>query len=390
MKPELQSVKALSADENSTTVEIIYKTAAEMNGIELHGVDAGLSWLKGESKPLEKINYTIYIANYGGTIALTSECEFRGRAFDDNEDYWEDTTHKLKRNSDGSISLIASEEFLGKIKYSPKPPREYTPELYKIKLVEVKNNSSLVEICYRTSDKIEGLALHGVDAGLSWLKGESVLALLDHEDDIDVLKLQLEVESTVEFKARGFREDKDFWEEGGNHRIERLSDGTINFIQNPDDTNLVNLVNRLPVIYDLSLEEALPLIRNENEIPVQFLQYLVAVKFWFDQYIKDPFNQDLFDLVSGMTRSIREQSRKQKSQKIDDLVLPITKSLYQIYTEAISFLDEDVNTLVSNWKETGVIEIFEHLIEDIKKLELEGFGNEEDRRKRERTLAVYN
>ena len=35
-------------------------------------------------------------------------------------------------------------------------------------------DSTLVEIVYNTSNVLSGLELHGVDAGLSWLKGESI------------------------------------------------------------------------------------------------------------------------------------------------------------------------------------------------------------------------
>ena len=61
MKPVLNSVIAKSIRDNSTEIEIIYLGSELLAGIDLHGINAGLSWLKDKGLHLNNFSYYDHI-----------------------------------------------------------------------------------------------------------------------------------------------------------------------------------------------------------------------------------------------------------------------------------------------------------------------------------------
>ncbi|MHA2099075.1 MAG: hypothetical protein ACW99A_10335 [Candidatus Kariarchaeaceae archaeon] len=389
MKPKLSSVIAIDIFEDTTEVEITYLGSELLAGIDLHGVDAGLSWLKDKGIAFKLHESEERMVPYSVIVKIEESCEFRARSYIIDEDYWESNNHKIIRNEDGSISLETDEETLDQIKFVSSPPNPFSPHIVSIILKEVKENSSLFSVKYQTNKRVTGIELHGVDGGLSWLKGESI-EMTGENGSSKKFTGDIEVIHTVEFKARAYNDRGDHWEEGENHKVLRRLDGTIGI---EDDFVLdenFEFIWILPLDKEPSLETVFERLSLENDIPPSLFQYLIDTSIWFSEYYKDPLNQDLFDLVSRMMRYIREKQREIASHKIDKFINPIFKALYAIYTSAISFIDDDIDELKEDWKQEGLITLFEEIPNNIEKFSIITLHSSEDREKRTRELWEFN
>jgi hypothetical protein len=389
VKPKLNSVIAVDIKENTTEVELNYLGSELLAGIDLHGVDAGLSWLKDKGIALKLHESEERMVPYSVVIEIESTCEFRARSYIVDEDYWESNSHKLLRNEDGSITLETDEETLDEIKFIPAPPNPFTPYIKSIILKEVKENSSIVSVKYQTSENVMGIELHGVDANLSWLKGESIEFEKDN-DSLQSFTVELEISNSVEFKARAYNERGNHWEDGENHKVIRRLDGTIGIMDNFVLDENFEFTWILPLDVEPSLESVVKRLSLDEGVPPSLFQYLIDTSFWFEEYFKDPLNQELFDLVSRMMRYIREKQREIESYKIDKFINPIFKALYQIYTSAISFVEEDIEQLKEDWKNQGILDTFKQIPQKLDEFSTITLHSSEDREKRMRELWEFN
>lgn len=389
MKPQLKSVIATDIKENSTEVELTYLGSELLAGIDLHGANAGLSWLRDKGAALSKQESEERMVPYTFTIKIDLNCEFRARAYIIDEDYWESYNHKLSRNEDGSISIETDEGIIDEIEFIAAPPNPFSPQILSIILREVKEVTSVFEVSYKTRKEVAGIELHGADANLSWMKGESA-----EMEFIDNSKYQytvlLEVNNSIEFKARAYNERGDHWEEGENHKVQRRLDGTIGIIDDFVSEKQFEFVWILPLEQEPSIETAVQRLSLEEEIPPSLFQYLIDTSIWFDHYYKDPLDQELFDIISRMMRYIREKQREISSHRLDEFVNPIFKALYNIYTSAISFLEDEIGTLKTQWKDNGTVNLFAVIPTKIKAMSSMALNSAEDRELRKRRLWEFN
>ena len=80
------------------------------------------------------------------------------------------------------------------------------PSLIKVKLKEVKDDLSIVEVTYEADDEIKGVELMGLDAGLSWIKDESIkLDLIASEDEAVVSTAPANVSSVESVSSLEFQ-----------------------------------------------------------------------------------------------------------------------------------------------------------------------------------------
>lgn len=111
MKPVLYAIKLLKVGIGSSLVKISYMAEVEIEGLELMGIESGLSWIKNDSTKMEEDSRSEEKVTYSITIEVGDYCEFRSRAYIGEEDYWEEgaTNHKIIRNQDGTIELETDE-----------------------------------------------------------------------------------------------------------------------------------------------------------------------------------------------------------------------------------------------------------------------------------------
>ena len=111
MKPVLNAIKLVKVQDELSFVIISYEVNDEVEGIELMGIESGLSWIKNESLQMEITSSSEEITIYSITIEVNNYCEFRSRGYIGEEDYWEDgaENHKIIRNPDGTIELEIDE-----------------------------------------------------------------------------------------------------------------------------------------------------------------------------------------------------------------------------------------------------------------------------------------
>jgi hypothetical protein len=392
VKPTLSAVTLKSIKQDSCVVQVKYKVSIQLDGIELHGVDAGLSWLKGESLQLFKDEQSNDTAIYSILVEIESSCEFRARGFCGEEDYWEEgKNHLITRLADGTIELKTSHAILDVIEYAPNLPVKFSPTLKSVKVLTVDEKHSIVEVCYYGSEEIEGMELHGVDAGLSWLTGESIeLIKIDEEGSDPSFECQLEVLGSCEFKARAYIADENLWEDGMNHRITRDTDGTIELESDDLYQGRIDVKTYPPVNYTPQLDQILQRIVEQSSKKTRIFQLIVDISIWINTLIADPLQSDNVNLLSVMMRNIKDQSRQYRSYKLDQITLPLIKTLYEMYTSAITFDGSDVRILVGQWEKAGFESLFSSLIDKVKSIENEKLGDEADTELRKMELWKYN
>ena len=130
-EPYLASVQNIDIEFGYTLILIKYLVPNSVLGVELMGVDAGLSWLPNKSLRLKKEKQVDdEWSMFSGTLQLKDSCEFRGRSFDADGEHWEiGENHKVLKQEDGSIKLVTLEEVKKTIDYRQYPPVEWIPSV---------------------------------------------------------------------------------------------------------------------------------------------------------------------------------------------------------------------------------------------------------------------
>ncbi len=392
MKPILFAVIVKAIDEDESIVEIKYKGSQKLTGIELHGVDAGLSWLKGESiefEDKEKIDENII---YATNIQVKTSCEFRARGYFEDEDHWEEgKNHQIIRLPSGSIELHTSHAILDVIEFQPDPPKLYVPTLKSVKVSSTDELKTVVDLEYEGSNEIDGIEIHGVDAGLSWLKGESLELITSNIiDNLPNMTCQLEIVDSCEFKARAYKAEVDLWEEGTNHKLVRLEDGRIELQTDDDKIDNIEFRSYPPVDYDPKLEVITNRFQDVSDVKTRIFQLLADLPVWINDYILDPLNHDSIRLLPIIIRNLKLQGRQFNSHQLDLVTLPLIKALYVMYTSVKEFHDEDIRILIDEWEKMNFEELFITLPDKVKELDGQELGSEEDADERKRELWKYN
>ncbi len=128
-EPFLAAVQNVDIEYGFTLVKIKYLVPNTVSGFELMGVDAGLSWVANKSMRMKRESKVDdEWSMYSGILQLTDSCEFRGRTFDSEGEYWEaGENHRIVKNDDGSFKLITLEEVKKTVDFRPYPPVEWIP-----------------------------------------------------------------------------------------------------------------------------------------------------------------------------------------------------------------------------------------------------------------------
>jgi len=234
----------------------------------------------------------------------------------------------------------------------------------------VTSTSSVVEITYRAPVVFEGIELMGVDAGLSWLKGQSISMKKQRtEEEIVDYVGYIEVRESCEFRARGYDQEGDRWEAGlANHRIERKEDATITFTTELDG-DLYAFKGSLPTDFSPSLEEAIFRLTHLDRTDPSLFQTLIDLSLWIAQVEANPLSEDYIYPIAGIIRHLKVKSRELESLKVDNVVRPVLKSLFMISRTALEFSEEDVRLLTGTWESQNYIEPIRQLPDAVKPLE---------------------
>lgn len=265
------------------------------------------------------------------------------------------------------------------------------PKLYSIKVDDISETKSVIEIKYIAPAELHGIELMGVDADLSWIKGESIELKRGVPVDEKVIHTtHLQLDDSCEFRARGFTEDEDIWEQGiGNHRLDRNEDGTI---------DIVTELNRgkfsfhpgPPTDYNPVEKDYIKRIENlDNESPTLY-QILIDIHYWSKSLFSNPLDENKIHKISQLIRYIKKKMRLKESFIIDEEIRPIISALFGIYTSAMAFAEDDERLLVGQWEREGYEQILKDIPQKVKKLENSRIGVSEDSGKRFRSLLKYN
>ncbi|MCY3412584.1 MAG: hypothetical protein INQ03_13175 [Candidatus Heimdallarchaeota archaeon] len=254
------------------------------------------------------------------------------------------------------------------------------PFLKSVRLEKVLESTSIVSLTYASEYKLEGIELMGVDAGLDWIPGDSkLMEYLEELDDLHLYQVNLEIKTSCEFRARGFDDENDYWEEGANHEIERLETGKIRFISTDEVIDLIELITRIPTNYEISLEEATRHVENVLEEQPELFQLMVDLSLWIKDILLFPKESDKYIHLSNIVRYIKTELRSYYSKKIDDVIQPVHIALTKIYIMISSFAEEDIRILTGSIEKSGFPELFESLPDKIRELEDAELETAEDR-----------
>ncbi|MHA2504210.1 MAG: hypothetical protein ACXAE3_15230 [Candidatus Kariarchaeaceae archaeon] len=244
------------------------------------------------------------------------------------------------------------------------------PELFSIRLDSVTDTSSFVEVIYSGPADLIGIELMGVDAGLSWLKGKSLLLEKTVESTEARFAAVLKITNSCEFRARGYDSEEDHWEDGmGNHRILRLDDGSIQ-VETKLDNSLYLFKGSLPI--DFSPDPEIAISRVENiQLDSSFFQTLVDLSVWVDSLMEAPLSEDKIYPISSIMVFLKESTRKYDSHKVDGVIRPVLKSLFAIQVSALDFAEDDERLLSGQWERDGHIATLKNLVNTVRELEVD-------------------
>jgi hypothetical protein len=393
MKPVLIAVSLKEIDYDTSIVHIKYRSDNSFDGIELHGVDAGLSWLKGESLELQLHDTSTKPLIYEIDLTIKTTCEFRARGYVGEEEHWEEgKNHRINRLPDGTIELLTSYAILDYIEYTPSLPQRFSPSLKSVILESKSDTQSQVTIRYQGSKEFEGIELHGVDAGLSWLRGESIMMKAEQtdEEDLIIMKCELSVVDSCEFKARGYIEDEDYWEDGKNHKIIRMLDGLIDLEVEDEILETIDFKSYPTIDFSPSIEVATERLVTPSLTKTRIFQYLVDISIWVNSYLEKPLDDEKISFLTVMIRYVKLLSRQFKSHELDTIIRPVNQALYDMYVSARQYSDENFQLLVDEWEKKGYRKVFTELPDKVQQVENYPLGVGEDAEKRIRELAVLN
>ncbi len=253
------------------------------------------------------------------------------------------------------------------------------PILYSVKLKNVTDSMSEVEIKYSIEEQPEGIELMGVDAGLDWIPGDSILLNFDSEvNDLYFYSITLKIVSSCEFRARAFVGEDDLWEDGTNHTIERDPSGKIDLLTDDLILDSIELVTRIPVKLDISPAIAKLHVENIVDSGIEFFQILVEIAIWIEDLLINPINNLKVHKLPDIIRYLKVLNREYDSKKVNDLGRSIYLALTNINILITTFSEEDDRVLTGSIEKAGYIELFKNLPQRVKELDTSNFGDKED------------
>ncbi len=264
------------------------------------------------------------------------------------------------------------------------------PVLKAIKLVKVGIGSSLVSISYLGDDDMHGIELMGIEAGLSWIKNESIQMEKSSSEEVNVYSKVIEVVNYCEFRARGFISDEDFWEDGAvNHKLIRNEDGTIELETDELIYDSIELKKNEPTNFEIGEEDALLQVNNLEENPIKLLQLLVNLSYWTKDLFTNPLENENIHHLPFLIRYLKEYSRLIESHKLDLVVRPVYNAFFDIYLSTITFSEEDERILLGKFDKQKYPELMSGLMDAAKKLDNEVIADRDDKEQRLLALMEY-
>jgi hypothetical protein len=129
--PILITIKNLENTGKHSKVLLQYYVDDSHKGLEIMGVNAGLSWLKNKSLSADYKEFVEEGWNlFEAVLELEDRCEFRGRSFTDINDYWEEgENHQLERLPSGNIKFNTTPEILETIQFQGTYPFNWAPSV---------------------------------------------------------------------------------------------------------------------------------------------------------------------------------------------------------------------------------------------------------------------
>ncbi len=261
------------------------------------------------------------------------------------------------------------------------------PFLTNLKVIEIINNITVIEVKYACDPHIEGIELMGRGDNLSWKIGDGIeLVLEDQVGEFAYFTGIIDLKDHAEFRARGYIGNDEYWEEN-THEIIRNNNGSIEFISEVKDEVEIQLypsLNFSPLKSEI--ENAIKQIPEKE--PYLF-QLLIYVALWAIPIMIKPLENPNIDYIPRVIISLKEQSRRMKSYIVDEITRPVYLALFDIYISVKTYHEDDQRILKGSWEKKGYNIIFGELIEKIKSLDFNKIGTNEDWEKKYAELLKY-
>ncbi|MDH5404157.1 MAG: hypothetical protein OEZ01_02210 [Candidatus Heimdallarchaeota archaeon] len=261
------------------------------------------------------------------------------------------------------------------------------PQLFSIEVVKIEEATTTISVKY-AAQTITGIEIMGVDAGLSWIKGESIkLTKLEN----GYFHTELILEDTCEFRARSYKDEEEFWEDGKrNHSLRRLENGRIE-INTDLPFSEFHFRSYPPLIFDEEIERIENNITNPLETNVHLFQFLIDLSFWLQNVFENVEQENKWSLVPNIIKFIKIETRTLNSKLVDDVCRPPMIALFHMYESLLQHDEESpYEELIEFWKSKDYINEFIDMPDKIKSLENEKFGIGSDVLNRFKELLTYN
>ncbi len=182
------------------------------------------------------------------------------------------------------------------------------PVLHSVSLERSDKTKDTVRIYYKCH--AEGVEIQGVDEGLSWVPGKGINAFKSPkvaEDGTPLFEAMLSIENRCEFRGRSWSKDKELWEDGENHVLERKKPGIIFLdgkpITTPDGEK--KTPKEQPDLLSKQIRKAPPELNvPEPEAPADLFTWVISVAHFLEK--ASTFDNPRMDLLPQATRVFRE------------------------------------------------------------------------------------
>ncbi len=182
------------------------------------------------------------------------------------------------------------------------------PILHSVSLERSEKSKDTVRIYYKCH--AEGVEIQGVDEGLSWVPGKGIKALKSPkatEDGTPLFETMLSIENRCEFRGRSWFKDKELWEDGENHVLERKGPGKIFLDGKPivpsDEEDEPH--KEQPDLLSKQIRKAPPELNiPEPEAPADLFAWVISVAHFLEK--ASTFDNPRLKLLPQATRVFRE------------------------------------------------------------------------------------
>ncbi len=182
------------------------------------------------------------------------------------------------------------------------------PVLHSVFLERSEKNKDTVRIYYKCN--AEGVEIQGVDEGLSWVPGKGIKAFKSPkaaEDGTPLFEAMLSIENRCEFRGRSWLKDKELWEDGENHVLERKGAGKVfldgKFIGSADKETETS--KEQPDLLSKQIKKAPPELNiPEPEAPADLFAWVTRVAHFLEK--ASTFENPRLKLLPQATRAFRE------------------------------------------------------------------------------------